>query len=144
MSTGDKRREGHPARGGGQAHERTGTVPGPQGGKESCLRGEGPRTLLSTNITNTTANLHLETHVLTHTDGPTIHAHTCKHTDAHTGLPVVDTRASILPSESLSLLPQAPGRCPARLGVGRGPAPSLGASAAAGQGRSAGPQAAAM
>ena len=58
MSVGDKRREGHPAREGGQAHEKTGTVPSHQGGKESRPQGEGPCTSLSANITSAAANLH--------------------------------------------------------------------------------------
>lgn len=79
--------------------------------------------------------------------------HTCSHT--HTGTQSTHTRAGTqthtqaflwwTPEQaSCQVNPRAAGQCPARLGVGRGPAPSRGASAAAGWGGLAGPQAAAM
>ena len=109
MSVGDKRWEGHPARDSGQAHKPTGTVPGHQGTRIPPTRGR---------TTHFTLNKHHQRHskptlrnTRAHTQTGTQHAHMCRHTDAHTGLPVVDTRASVLPSESLSLLPRAAGQC---------------------------------
>lgn len=99
MSVGDKRRESHPAREGGQAHKKTGTFPSHQGGKESRPQGKD-HALHSQQTLPTLQQTYTEKHTCSHTHRHTIHAHMCRHTDSHTGLPVVDTRASVLSSES--------------------------------------------
>lgn len=82
----------------------------PPGDKNPAHEGKD-HALYSQQTSPTPQQTYTEKHKCSHTQTGTQHAHTCRHTDAHTGLPVVDTRASVLPSESLSLLPWAAGQC---------------------------------
>ena len=142
MSVGDKRWEGHPARDSGQAHKPTGTVPGHQGTRIPPTRGRTTHFTLNKHhqrrskptLRNTRAHTHRRAHNMHN-----VQAHRCTHRSPCGG------HQSKRPTKRISVSPSTGSRTmPARLGVGRGSAPSLGASAAAGRGRSAGPEAAVM
>lgn len=83
MSVGDKRREGHPAREGGQAHEKRGTVPSHQGGKESRPQGKD-HALDSQQTLPMLQQTYTEKHTCSHTQTGTQPTHTRAGTQMHT------------------------------------------------------------
>lgn len=141
MSVGDKRQRVTQQEAVGKHTRGQEQFPTAREEKNPVMRG---RTTHFTQQTSPTPQQIYTRNTRAHTHRRAQNMHTRAGTKVHTGLPVVDTRASVLPSESLSLPPWVAGQCPARLGVGRGSATYLEASAAAGWGRSAGPEAAAM